>query len=73
MPIRSNHVPLRTFRTDVSAGGKDQYTGEIILTAEQEDANGKDILHVDAERAAQLYDPEKQPQQNLDPPQYKKR
>jgi ribose transport system substrate-binding protein len=58
---------------DVSAGGKDQFTGEAVLTAEKEDVNGKDILHVDEERAQQLYDPEKQPLQKLDLPQYKKR
>jgi len=58
---------------DVSEGGKTLYTGEVVLTADRADVNGKDILHVDEARASQLYDPEKQPQQKIDLPQYKKR
>jgi ribose transport system substrate-binding protein len=58
---------------DVGAGGKSQSTGELILTAEKEDVDGKTYLYVDEDRAAELYDPERQPDQKMELPEYKKR
>ena len=58
---------------DVSADGKTLSTGEVVLTADRADVNGKDILHVNEVRAAQLYDREKQSEQKIDLPQYKKK
>jgi ribose transport system substrate-binding protein len=58
---------------DVSAGDKNLSTGEVVLTMAREDANGKDILHVNEERAARLYDAKKQAEQTIDLPQYKKK
>jgi ribose transport system substrate-binding protein len=58
---------------DVSGGGKELSTGELILTASRDDVDGKVILHVDEERAEQLYNPDKQPMQKIDFPKYEKR
>lgn len=58
---------------DVSSGSKTQSTGELILTAEKDDVDGKTRLYVDEERAVQLYDKEKQSEQKMELPEYKKR
>jgi ribose transport system substrate-binding protein len=58
---------------DVGAGGKSQSTGELVLTADKDDVDGKTYLHVDEDRAVQLYDKNRQSEQKLDLPEYKKR
>lgn len=58
---------------NVSPAGKSLSTGEVILTANRDDVDGKGILHLKDEAALQLYDPEKQLQQKIDLPTYSKR